>query len=518
MAKGSVYEGKTFDDAVRKGLDELRLSRAEALVTLIEEGKGGFLGLGSRPFRVSVMRRPGGAVREPEEQRERRVGGRRDERRSREGGRGGRDRDRGGERGGERDRGDREGGRDKDRKREERRGPQPVAAGGRDESRRDESRRGESRREGRRDEKRDEKREGRRDEPRREGRRDRDERRPERREERPQPVAAVNPPVAPDDELEDVAAVGVAPAGGEDAGEGAAGERRRRRRGRRGGRGRRRGGVGGHEGESSPVGTLEAPPDVIEADEPEDDAVEMETVRDEAPVVEAPPAEPPVRHETPTTQEVMVNHDDFVRRDRPARPADGGRPRDRDRDRDRGRDRGRDDDRPRRREHPDTPAASPEELEALSRKVTEDLLRAMGFEPKVSVKVDGTHADVLVEVDDDRGLLTGEKGETRLAIQQLLNRFANRGEGSRYHLQLEVNDFWQRREEELEAMAKTLADEAVASGAETHTAFLSSQERRIVHMALRSDARVRTDSRGEDTRRFVVVFPVPGAGGGASTE
>ena len=37
----------------------------------------------------------------------------------------------------------------------------------------------------------------------------------------------------------------------------------------------------------------------------------------------------------------------------------------------------------------------------------------------------------------------------------------NRGEGSRYHLQLEINDFWQRREAELEQLARDLAQEAV---------------------------------------------------------
>src|SRR5439155_5442559 len=80
---GSVYEGKTFDEAVRKGLEALRLSRAEAVITTIEEGKGGFLGIGSRPFRVSVARRPGGVIKEPteksaggDERRGRRRGGR----------------------------------------------------------------------------------------------------------------------------------------------------------------------------------------------------------------------------------------------------------------------------------------------------------------------------------------------------------------------------------------------------------------------------------------------------------
>ena len=37
---GSVYEGKTYDEAVRKGLEALRLTRAEAVITTVEEGKG----------------------------------------------------------------------------------------------------------------------------------------------------------------------------------------------------------------------------------------------------------------------------------------------------------------------------------------------------------------------------------------------------------------------------------------------------------------------------------------------
>ena len=59
--EGDVFEGKTLDAAVRNGLDALRLSRAEVMITILEEGAGGFLGIGSRPYRVRVMRRPGGA-------------------------------------------------------------------------------------------------------------------------------------------------------------------------------------------------------------------------------------------------------------------------------------------------------------------------------------------------------------------------------------------------------------------------------------------------------------------------
>src|SRR5262245_65775127 len=87
---GSVYEGKTYDEAVKKGLEALRLTRAEAVITTVEEGKGGFLGIGARPFRVSVARRPGGAIREPNERAGEDRRGRRGVREERGGARGGR--------------------------------------------------------------------------------------------------------------------------------------------------------------------------------------------------------------------------------------------------------------------------------------------------------------------------------------------------------------------------------------------------------------------------------------------
>src|SRR5207247_2301449 len=70
----SVFEGKNLDDAVRKGLTDLGLTRAEVMITVLEEGSGGFLGFGARPYRVRVVPRPGGAIREPDDRGERRGG------------------------------------------------------------------------------------------------------------------------------------------------------------------------------------------------------------------------------------------------------------------------------------------------------------------------------------------------------------------------------------------------------------------------------------------------------------
>lgn len=504
---GSVFEGKSVDEAVKKGLAAQRLERAEAVITIIEEGKSGFLGIGSRPFRVSVMRRPGGPLKEPVEREER--GGR--------GGRGGRD-ERGG-RGGRGGRDERGGRGDKPQGRDGGRGGRDEKSGGREEKSNERGGRGG------RDERRErdksaqpaaarEERGGRGERPAREERAPREDRAP--REERAMqsaPPAAAPSPVPPQ----------VSEEGGDDA------PRKRRRRGRRGGRGRRRGGEGGEGGDAgaevevamspaaAPVAAPVAKPapvmpspvhlGVDDDGEPklpmapapkfEGMNVVVHTPAHAAPSVDEPVAEAPVAEaEAAPRAERSERRDRRDRGDRPAREERAPR-----------------EPREPRPEGASSPEMSSEELGATSKQITEELLRKMGFEPKVEVRTEGNRVDVTIEVERDDHLLNGRGGETRLALQHILNRFLNKGDGSRYHLQLEVNDFWEQRENELADIARQLAEQAVSANAEVVGEPMNSMERRIVHMTLREDSRVKTYSLGDGAVKRVAVAPAGLAGG-----
>jgi spoIIIJ-associated protein len=153
------------------------------------------------------------------------------------------------------------------------------------------------------------------------------------------------------------------------------------------------------------------------------------------------------------------------------------------------------------------PVLSPEQLVSEGTRLTTELLKAMGFEATVSATAEQDRVDVTAAVTGDEELLTGPKGEVRQALQHLLNRMLNRGEGSRYHLQLEVNEFWKRRETELEQLARDLANEALTNQSEAVTEYLNSQERRIVHMTLKTDSRVKTYALGSGLIKRVAVAP-----------
>ena len=164
------------------------------------------------------------------------------------------------------------------------------------------------------------------------------------------------------------------------------------------------------------------------------------------------------------------------------------------------------------------PALTPAELEAQGKRWTEDFFKAMGFSATVTATGEADRVDVTASVPEQEELLTGRKGEVRQALQHILNRMINRGEGTRYHLQLEINDFWKKREDELMALAHKLADEAIESQSEAVTEYLNAQERRVIHVTLRDDGRVKTYALGSGMIKRLAVAPADFPGGAEEGE
>ena len=63
------------------------------------------------------------------------------------------------------------------------------------------------------------------------------------------------------------------------------------------------------------------------------------------------------------------------------------------------------------------------------------------------------------------------------------------------------------RQEELRLAANVAAERVRKTGSPYEFAPMSSRERRIVHLALREQLDLRTESQGEGGRRWVVVYP-----------
>jgi spoIIIJ-associated protein len=110
-------------------------------------------------------------------------------------------------------------------------------------------------------------------------------------------------------------------------------------------------------------------------------------------------------------------------------------------------------------------------------------------------------------VGDDLGGLIGRRGETLRDLQFMTRLITSRRIGTWPNLVVDVEGYKARREESLRSLAKRVADQVRESGQSMVLEPMPAHERRIIHLALRDDPDVYTESTGKDERRKVQILP-----------
>ncbi len=105
------------------------------------------------------------------------------------------------------------------------------------------------------------------------------------------------------------------------------------------------------------------------------------------------------------------------------------------------------------------------------------------------------------------GILIGKHGQTLDALQYLTNLAAGKSFRHHYFVLLDVENYRERRQDTLEALAKRLAGKVKRTGEEVRLEPMAAGERRIIHLALQDDHSVVTESEGEAPYRYVVIRP-----------
>lgn len=154
--------------------------------------------------------------------------------------------------------------------------------------------------------------------------------------------------------------------------------------------------------------------------------------------------------------------------------------------------------------------ATPEAL-AAGREILEQLMAHLGFETyRVEVREGETSRLNVVGEGSDKealGSLIGRKGERLSALQHLVNLMLSRRTGQWTRVLVDVEDYRGRRERQLTELAQRAAERVVETGKMLQLEPMPALERRWVHLALRDNADVGTQSIGEEPNRRVVVVP-----------
>lgn len=170
-----------------------------------------------------------------------------------------------------------------------------------------------------------------------------------------------------------------------------------------------------------------------------------------------------------------------------------------------------------------TPVAAPpakaqepldDEEPEIARNVLAELLGHMGIPSSIHV-YRAEHAEedneeppwVLDIQGNDLGVLIGRHGETLDALQYIARLIVSRELQGRANIVLDVEGYKARREVALKKLAQTMAAQARQMNRTMTLEPMPPNERRIIHITLRDDQTVSTESVGTGDQRRVTIIP-----------
>ena len=144
--------------------------------------------------------------------------------------------------------------------------------------------------------------------------------------------------------------------------------------------------------------------------------------------------------------------------------------------------------------------------EAIGEEVIRKIMAYVSDSFGILIESDGTNMTYHV-TSDDSAVIIGKRGQNLEAMQYLVDKIVNKHTLEKKRVLIDVEGYLEKRRENLERMAVRMSDKVSKTGKPSTISQMSSQDRRIVHLALKDNKSVRTQSMGEGYFRRLVIFP-----------
>ena len=149
------------------------------------------------------------------------------------------------------------------------------------------------------------------------------------------------------------------------------------------------------------------------------------------------------------------------------------------------------------------------DMAVMAKEVLERLLDSMKISTLVEFKefpCEVGEASISLDIKgEDLGILVGRRGQTLAALQYIVNLIVSRRFMIHAGVAVDVEGYRERRSESLRLLALRLADRVKTTGRSFTLEPMPASERRIVHLALRGDPEIVTQSVGEGENRKIVI-------------
>jgi len=145
-------------------------------------------------------------------------------------------------------------------------------------------------------------------------------------------------------------------------------------------------------------------------------------------------------------------------------------------------------------------------MEEKAKKLTEDLLKNMGFVVEASALLKDGVVQINVE-SEDSGLLIGNQGETLHALQLVVGLMLNNGSEEWQPVLMDIGGYRTQREDVLRRMVERAARRVKDTGENEELPPMQSFERRTVHMFVAEYPEIISESTGTGRHRQVIIKP-----------
>lgn len=145
------------------------------------------------------------------------------------------------------------------------------------------------------------------------------------------------------------------------------------------------------------------------------------------------------------------------------------------------------------------------DMENEIKELASELLELLEIKAEIEITEQDEGYQLIIDPEEEAGLLIGSHGSTLSAIQSFLSIALKQKTGDWVRLTVDIGDWRQKQNEELEELADQAAMRARETGEPQNLYNLSPGQRRIVHMALSKMKDIETESKGEGNGRYLVV-------------
>jgi spoIIIJ-associated protein len=132
------------------------------------------------------------------------------------------------------------------------------------------------------------------------------------------------------------------------------------------------------------------------------------------------------------------------------------------------------------------------------------ILNNMSIEATFETKIRDEQITIKM-FSDKNAILIGKNGQTLQSLQIMIRQHIYQEIGSYPYILLDVENYKEKQNKNLEYLAKKLAKEVIATKQPVEMDNMNSYERRIVHNALMDFKELTTTSEGEEPNRHIVI-------------